>query len=27
VVYDIHDDQALVVILKIAHRSETTYRR
>ena len=27
VVYDILDDQALVVILKIARRSETTYRR
>jgi mRNA interferase RelE/StbE len=27
VVYDIHDDRALVVILKVARRSETTYRR
>ncbi len=27
VVYDIHDDHALVVILKVARRSETTYRR
>ncbi|MBI3954242.1 MAG: type II toxin-antitoxin system RelE/ParE family toxin [Chloroflexi bacterium] len=27
VVYDVHDDQALVVILKVARRSETTYRR
>ena len=27
VVYDIHDDQTLVVILKVARRSETTYRR
>ena len=27
VVYDIHEDRALVVILKIARRSETTYRR
>ncbi|MBI4336789.1 MAG: type II toxin-antitoxin system RelE/ParE family toxin [Chloroflexi bacterium] len=27
VVYDIYDDQALVVVLKIARRSETTYRR
>lgn len=26
VVYDIHDDQTLVVILKVARRSETTYR-
>ena len=27
VVYDIHDDRALVVILKVARRSETTYKR
>ena len=27
VVYDILDDRALVVILKIARRSEATYRR
>ena len=27
VVYDIHDDQALVVVLKVARRNETTYRR
>ncbi|MDP2953841.1 MAG: type II toxin-antitoxin system RelE/ParE family toxin [Chloroflexota bacterium] len=27
VVYDIHDERALVVILKVARRSETTYRR
>lgn len=27
VVYDIHDDRALMVILKVARRSETTYRR
>ena len=27
VVYDIYDDLALVVILKVARRSETTYRR
>ncbi|MDA0988381.1 MAG: type II toxin-antitoxin system RelE/ParE family toxin [Chloroflexi bacterium] len=27
VVYDIHDDQALVVVLTVARRSETTYRR
>jgi len=27
VVYDIHDDRALVVILKVARRTETTYRR
>lgn len=27
VVYDVHDDRALVVILKVARRSETTYRR
>jgi mRNA interferase RelE/StbE len=27
VVYDIHDDRALVVILRVARRSETTYRR
>ncbi|MCZ6535231.1 MAG: type II toxin-antitoxin system RelE/ParE family toxin [Dehalococcoidia bacterium] len=27
VVNDIHEDRALVVILKIARRSETTYRR
>ena len=27
VVYDIHDDQALVVVLKVARRGETTYRR
>ncbi len=27
VVYDIHADRALVVILKVARRSETTYRR
>jgi len=27
VVYDIHDDRALVVILKVVRRSETTYRR
>ncbi|MDO8532565.1 MAG: type II toxin-antitoxin system RelE/ParE family toxin [Dehalococcoidia bacterium] len=27
VVYDIHDDRALVVVLKVARRSETTYRR
>ena len=27
VVYDIYEDRALVVILKIARRSETTYRR
>ena len=27
VIYDIHDDRALAVILKIARRSETTSRR
>ena len=27
VVYDIHDDQVLVVILMVARRSETTFRR
>lgn len=27
VVYDIYDDRALIVILKVARRSETTYRR
>lgn len=27
IIYDIHDDRALVVILKVARRSETTYRR
>ena len=27
VVYDIQDDRALVVILKVVRRSETTYRR
>ena len=27
VVYDIDDDRALVVILKVVRRSETTYRR
>ena len=27
VVYDILDDQALVVVLKIARRSDATYRR
>ena len=27
VVYDIHDDRDMVVILKVARRSETTYRR
>ena len=27
VVYDIHDDRDLVVILKVAGRSETIYRR
>ena len=27
VVYDIHDDRALVVIMKVARRSETPYRR
>ena len=27
IVYDIHDDQALVVILKVVRRSETTYKR
>ncbi|MBF8267461.1 MAG: relE [Dehalococcoidia bacterium] len=27
VVYDIQDDPALVVILKVSRRSETTYRR
>ncbi|MBI2871976.1 MAG: type II toxin-antitoxin system RelE/ParE family toxin [Chloroflexi bacterium] len=27
VVYDIYDDRALVVVLKVARRSETTYRR
>ena len=27
VVYDIFEDRALVVILKVARRSETTYRR
>ena len=27
VVYDIYDDRTLVVILKVARRSETTYRR
>jgi mRNA interferase RelE/StbE len=26
VVYDIHDEQALVVILKVARRNEATYR-
>ncbi|MBI4218769.1 MAG: type II toxin-antitoxin system RelE/ParE family toxin [Chloroflexi bacterium] len=26
VIYDIHDDPALVVILKVARRSESTYR-
>ena len=27
VVYDVHDDRELVVILKFARRSDTTYRR
>jgi mRNA interferase RelE/StbE len=27
VVYDIHDDRGLVVVLRVARRSETTYRR
>lgn len=27
VVYDIHDDRCLVIILKVARRSETTYRK
>ena len=27
VVYDVHDDRMLVVILKVARRGETTYRR
>ena len=27
VVYDVHDDRALVVILKVARRSEATFRR
>ena len=27
VVYDIYDDRTLVVILKVARRSEATYRR
>ena len=27
VIYEVHDSQALVVILKVARRSETTYRR
>ncbi len=27
VVYDIHDEQALVVVLKVARRNETTYGR
>ena len=27
VVYDIHDDRALLVILKVARRTEATYRR
>ena len=27
VLYDIHDDRAMVVILKVARRSETTYGR
>lgn len=27
VVYDIHDNRALVVILKVVRRSEATYRR
>ncbi|MDP6549406.1 MAG: type II toxin-antitoxin system RelE/ParE family toxin [Dehalococcoidia bacterium] len=27
VVYDVYDGRALVVILKVARRSETTYRR
>ena len=27
VVYDIHDDRSLVVILKVARRRETTYGR
>jgi mRNA interferase RelE/StbE len=26
VVYDIHDDRSLVVVLKVARRRETTYR-
>jgi len=27
VVYDIHDNRALVLVLKVARRSETTYKR
>ncbi len=27
IVYDIYDERALVVILKVSRRSETTYRR
>lgn len=27
VVYDIHDERAMVIILKVARRNETTYRR
>ncbi len=27
VVYDVYDDRALVVILKVVRRSETTYRQ
>ena len=27
IVYDIHDNRALVVILKVARRNEATYRR
>jgi mRNA interferase RelE/StbE len=27
VVYDIHDQRALVVVLRVARRNETTYRR
>ena len=27
VVYDVYDDRALVVIIKVARRNETTYRR
>ena len=27
VVYDIHDERTLVVVLRVARRNETTYRR
>lgn len=27
IIYDIHDDRRLVVILRVVRRSETTYRR